>query len=92
VTYIVDEAKKRGAEAIEPTAEGERAYVDEVHALARMGTRFYTECTPGYYNSEGARTNKRGFFSDMYGAGPIKFFQLLEHWRDEGKLAGMDVR
>ena len=26
----------------------------EVRSLARMGQRFYTECTPGYYNSEGA--------------------------------------
>jgi cyclohexanone monooxygenase len=89
---MVKEAKARGASVIEPSADGEQAYVDEVHMLARLGTRFYTECTPGYYNSEGAVGNRGGFFSDMYGAGPIKFFQLIEHWREEGKLAGLELR
>ena len=91
VAYVVSEAKARQKKAIEPTPDGEQSYVEEIHSLARLGTRFYTECTPGYYNSEGAVGNRRGFFSDMYGAGPLKFFELLEHWRADGKLAGMDL-
>jgi cyclohexanone monooxygenase len=89
VAYIVSEAKKRGALALEPTAEAEQAYVDEVRSLARMGQRFYTECTPGYYNSEGAAGNRQGFFSEMYGAGPLRFFQLLADWRADGEMAGL---
>ena len=89
VTYIVNEAKKRGAEALEPTAEGEDAYVQEVRSLARMGQRFYMECTPGYYNSEGAVGNRSGFFSDMYGAGPLAFFDKLAAWRAGGDLPGL---
>ena len=56
---------------LEPTPEAEEAYVQEVRSLARMGLRYYTECTPGYYNSEGQAGNRQGFFSDMYGAGPL---------------------
>src|SRR5580693_1853950 len=82
LAYMVSQARDRGAAALEPTAEGEDAYVQEVRSLARMGQRFYRECTPGYYNSEGETGNRRGFFSDMYGAGPLKFFDKLANWRE----------
>ena len=77
---------------LEPTAQAESEYVNEVRSLARLGTRFYTECTPGYYNSEGAVGNKGGFFSDMYGAGPLRFFEVLDAWRANGRLEGLDLR
>ncbi len=92
VAYIVSQARDRGLKVLEPTAEGEAAYVDEVRSLARMGLRFYEECTPGYYNSEGASGNRAGFFSDMYGAGPLKFFEKLARWRAEGGLEGLTLR
>jgi cyclohexanone monooxygenase len=92
VAHMVTEAKARGAQALEPTAEAERAYVDEVRSLARMGQRFYMECTPGYYNSEGAAGNRNGFFSDMYGAGPLRFFEVLAEWRADGSLPGLALR
>jgi cation diffusion facilitator CzcD-associated flavoprotein CzcO len=92
VAYLVSEAAARGKRVIEPTAEAERDYVAEIHGLARMGERFYAECTPGYYNSEGAPGNRNGFFSDMYGGGPIRFFELLADWRADGRLAGIELR
>ena len=92
VTHMISEAKKRGADVLEPTAEAESAYVAEVRSLARMGQRFYSECTPGYYNSEGAVGNRNGFFSDMYGAGPLAFFDLLRDWRAKGSLEGLELR
>ena len=92
VTHMVTETRARGHRVLEPTAEAESGYVREVHSLARMGERFYTECTPGYYNSEGAAGNRNGFFSDMYGAGPLRFFEMLEQWRADGRLEGLDLR
>ncbi len=89
VAYMVSEAKARGHAALEPTAEAEQAYVDEVRSLARVGQRFYSECTPGYYNSEGKVGNRAGFFSDMYGAGPLRFFQVLDEWRSTGEMPGI---
>ncbi len=91
VAYMVSEARKRGAEVLEPTTEAEQAYVDEIRTLARMGQRFYAECTPGYYNSEGAAGNRQGFFSEMYGAGPLKFFQVLAAWRAAGDMPGLEL-
>jgi cation diffusion facilitator CzcD-associated flavoprotein CzcO len=92
VTHLVTQARARGHEVLEATPEGEAAYVDEIRSLARIGQRFYMECTPGYYNSEGAAGNRNGFFSEMYGAGPLQFFEVLEEWRANGAMEGLDLR
>ncbi len=92
VTYIITEARSRGCSIVEPTAEAEADYVKLIRSLARMGERFYMECTPGYYNSEGEAGNKHGFFSETYGAGSVKFFELLKGWRDEGNMKGIALR
>src|SRR5262249_15245674 len=89
VVYMVTEAQKRGHATLEPTAEAEEAYCEEIRSLARLGVRYYQECTPGYYNSEGSSGNRGGFFSNMYGAGPIKFFELLKAWRETGRMDGL---
>ena len=92
LAYILDEARTRGASTIEASAEAEQQYVDEIDALASMGRRFYSECTPGYYNGEGKAGNRNGFFSNMYGGGPTRFFKLLESWRSEGGLSGLELK
>ena len=92
VAHLVSQARERGRQVLEPTAEAEAAYVEEIRSLARVGERFYMECTPGYYNSEGAAGNRSGFFSEMYGAGPLKFFEKLQAWRANGRLEGLDLR
>ena len=91
VAHILQTARDRGTPTVEPTAQAEEDYVQEIAKSANVGSRFYAECTPGYYNSEGKRGNRSGFFSDMHSAGAIKFFKLLKDWRDEGSLEGLDL-
>ena len=91
VAHILQAARDRGTPTVEPTAQAEEDYVQEIAKSANVGARFYAECTPGYYNSEGKRGNRSGFFSDMHSAGAIKFFKLLKDWRDEGSLEGLDL-
>ncbi len=91
VVYILSEMRARGAATVEVSEEAEQAYVDEVRQFANVGARFYAECTPGYYNSEGRPGNRSGFFSDMHGAGPIRFFEMLDEWRDAGMLEGLNL-
>ena len=72
---------------------GEQAYVDEVHRLSRIGERFYQECTPGYYNAEGAPESGAGFLlQDVRRRDALRFFDLLDAWRDEGSLRGLELR
>jgi cyclohexanone monooxygenase len=92
VAHLMTEVRERGASVVEATAEGEQAWVDEVRDKARLGVKFYSECTPGYYNNEGKLGNPNGFFAGMYGAGPIRFFQLLAEWRAAGDLEGVELR
>ena len=92
VAYIVSEAQQRNKQIVETTAQAEQDYVDEIRRLAVSGSRFYAECTPGYYNSEGSKGNEQGFFSNMHGAGPIAFYQMLKDWRATGTLEGLDIR
>ncbi len=92
VTYILNETKRRGGTLVEATVEGEEAWVREMESKAKLGEKFRAECTPGYYNNEGKAGNPNGFFSGSYGAGPIKFFQILDAWRESGELEGCEIR
>ena len=92
VTYMIGQARARGHAVLEVEAAAEDAYVEEVRRLSLAGRRFYIECTPGYYNSEGEVGNKNGFFSDMYGGGAVRFFEILDDWRAAGTMPGVELR
>ncbi len=89
VRFLLETASEQGATKIEPTLEGEQMWVDEMDSKARLGDRFRAECTPGYYNNEGKTGNPNGFFAGTYGAGSIRFFRLLDEWRNTGRAEGM---
>jgi cation diffusion facilitator CzcD-associated flavoprotein CzcO len=91
VMHMLQEARAQGAKTLEPAPEAVADYVSEIRRLNVNGSEFYVECTPGYYNSEGAVGNKNGFFSETYGAGSLKFFEILAQWRAEG-LPGVMLR
>ena len=91
VTYILDQARQRGATRIEATLEAEDMWLAEMQDKARIAERFYAECTPGYYNNEGRLDTSNGFFAGTYGAGPIKFFRILDDWRSTDRLEGVEL-
>ncbi|MCK9926500.1 NAD(P)/FAD-dependent oxidoreductase [Frankia sp. Mgl5] len=91
IAYILGEAKARGATIVEPTAEAEEGWVRTIRDNKIDNTRFVTECTPGYYNSEG-ESNARWFLGEPYGPGFYAFEELLQEWRDAGDLAGLVLR
>lgn len=90
IAYIVREAMDRQARTVEPSAEAEEAWVQTIVDLAIMRQKFLEECTPGYYNNEGnvqALSARNG----SYGAGPVAFTKVLEGWRSEGLLKGLEL-
>ncbi len=91
VTHILTQARQRGATRIEATREAEEMWLAEMQDKARIAERFYAECTPGYYNNEGKLDVSNGFFAGTYGAGPIKFFRILDEWRSSGQLEGVEL-
>jgi cyclohexanone monooxygenase len=95
LVYVLEAARDRGTPTVEATEEAEAAWVDEIRALGdRPGgwnTKYLSECTPSFFNSEGNVSNPKGIMANNYGRGPVKFFQLLEAWRSTGELAGLEL-
>jgi len=56
---------------------------------ARLTADFQKACTPGYYNNEG-HVNVTPQ-NNTYGGGPLEFFELMRKWRNQGKLAGLEI-
>jgi cyclohexanone monooxygenase len=90
IGYILRHCADRQVRLVEPSQEAEDAWVKTIEDLAIMRQAFLEECTPGYYNNEGnvrAMSARNG----SYGAGPVAFVKVLEDWRAEGGLAGLEL-
>jgi cyclohexanone monooxygenase len=90
IAYVIGETIERGATTVETTAEAEEAWVQRVISSAVMSLNFLKECTPGYYNNEG-QVSQRAAQNGWFGGGSIEFFRMLDTWRRDGKLAGLEL-
>jgi cyclohexanone monooxygenase len=90
IGYILRHCEDHQVRTVEPTQEAEDAWVQTIVDLSIMRQAFLEECTPGYYNNEGnvkALSARNG----SYGAGPVAFVKVLEDWRAEGGLKGLEL-
>ena len=90
IGYIITSCQAGNHNVVEASAEAEQQWVDTIVSLARMNEQFLADCTPGYYNNEG-RPSERSLQDANYGAGPVAFFKVLEDWREEGLMRGLDL-
>lgn len=86
ITALIAAAEESGARFVEPTAAAEDAWARTIQESALDTSRFQAECTPGYYNREGAGIPP----AVSYSPGPIAFNALLQEWR-ESELASVLV-
>ena len=91
IAYIIQQVNESNARVVEATEDAEQEWVQEIIKMSRLSESFQAECTPGYYNNEG-KPNPKSVQNGSYGAGPVKFFKVIEAWRDEGTLAGLELR
>ncbi|WP_431240493.1 flavin-containing monooxygenase [Mycolicibacterium aichiense] len=91
IAYIIAEAQNRGATTVEPSQEGQDAWVKTVRELSIDNSAFELSCTPGYYNNEGqgGAKDNGAFLGDFYSPGFYAFDELLEQWRGTGDLDGL---
>ena len=87
-----------GASKAEPSLAAQDAYVDFIRANAIDMTAFVAECTPSYFNNEGqeivnAKGEKkfRSYTGEPYGPGFYAFETMLQDWREEGNLEGLEL-
>jgi cyclohexanone monooxygenase len=91
LAHVVSQCLESQVRAVEVTEEAEAAWVRTILSLAIQREKFAAECTPGYYNNEG-KPNPLAVQNSPYGAGPVAFVKVLEDWRAEGTLAGLEIR
>ena len=90
IAYIVKTCGERQVRTIEAAQDAENDWVQTVESLAILRQKFFEECTPGYYNNEG-KLSPRAARNGPYGAGPIAFVKILEDWRADGGLKGLEL-
>lgn len=90
ISYIVKTCGERQVRTIEAAEEAEKDWVQTVESLAILRQKFFEECTPGYYNNEG-KLSPRAARNGPYGGGPIAFVKILEDWRADGGLKGLEL-
>jgi cyclohexanone monooxygenase len=91
IAYLLAQATRRGARTVEASEAAEQEWVDTIIRLAGLGRDFLESCTPGYYNNEG-KLSERAAQNGFFGGGSIEFFRILREWREQGALAGLEVR
>jgi cation diffusion facilitator CzcD-associated flavoprotein CzcO len=90
IAYVLGHCANHQVRVVEASEESEDAWVQTIVDLSIMRQRFLEECTPGYYNNEG-KVQAMSARNGSYGAGPVAFAKVLEDWRAEGGLAGLDL-
>src|SRR6185312_13334913 len=90
IAYIVKTCGERQVRTIEAARDAENDWVQTVESLAILRQKFFEECTPGYYINEG-KLSPRAARNGPYGAGPIAFVKILEDWRADGGLKGLEL-
>ena len=92
IGYIASQALLRGAVRLEPSEGAQAAYLKRLREVAVDNSAFVSECTPGYFNNEGDPDKPRSVFGEPWGEGYYAFEDMLQKWRDDGKLAGLDLK
>lgn len=90
LAHIIKTISDKQVRLIEPSQEAEDAWVQTIISSALNRAKFAEECTPGYYNNEG-QPSALAARNGSYGLGSIAFIKLLEDWRAEGSMKGLEL-
>ena len=91
IGYVIHRALETGIRALEVTEDAESEWVEAVIGRSGFATEFAEACTPGYYNNEG-KPEETGRQNGFYFGGPTEFVDILEAWRSDGQMKGLERR
>jgi cation diffusion facilitator CzcD-associated flavoprotein CzcO len=86
--WIISQALQQGIKAVEPTQEGQDAYIKEFRENELDLSIILNECTPSYFTNEGDKEAKWFLFRG-WGLGWDNWQQKMESWRSAGDMPGM---
>ncbi len=88
IAMVVQHALAGGHRTVEVTQAAQDAWVQLL--LTGPGRMIGgPDCTPGYYNNEGAAPTEAARYAVGYPAGASAFFQYLKGWRETGRFDGL---
>ncbi|MEQ8485775.1 MAG: NAD(P)/FAD-dependent oxidoreductase [Pseudomonadales bacterium] len=90
IAYVLSEARRRNTRAIDTTPEAETEWVETVMNASVLSLAFLESCTPGYYNNEGKPNGALVRRNGSFAPGIMAFSSILDAWRSEGKLRGIE--
>jgi cyclohexanone monooxygenase len=90
MAYVIRHAADHQVRTLEASEDAEKDWIQTIINVAMIRQQFLEECTPGYYNNEG-KPSVAAVRNGPYGAGSIAFIKLLEDWRAEGSLKGLEL-
>ena len=89
ISTVVAHAESQSFDTIEPSKAAQDAWVDMV--LSGQGMLIgNTECTPGYYNNEGAGITEKNRHGLGHPGGAKAYFAHIAAWRESGEFKGLD--
>ena len=91
IAYVIHRALASGLRRVEVTAAAEAEWVETILARSGLSAEFAEQCTPGYYNNEG-RPSPTSFQNGFFFGAPTEFVEILERWRADGTMAGLECR
>jgi cyclohexanone monooxygenase len=93
IAYIISQALSRGATTVEPSQQAVEDWCRTIKETAIDNSQFEMNCTPGYYNNEGGGGGEgiKSHLGEPYSPGFYVFYELLQKWRAEGDLAGLEL-
>jgi cyclohexanone monooxygenase len=90
IAYIISRCMTDSVSEIEPSEEMEQNWVDTILEFAPRRQAFIDNCTPSYGNNEGKRDGAL-MLNGVYAGGPTVYLKILEDWRAEGSMQGMQL-
>jgi cyclohexanone monooxygenase len=91
IAYVIERALDDGIQTLEVTEAAEAEWVDAVVQFGDRTVEFSENCTPGYYNNEG-QPEKSSRQNGFYFGGPTEFSEILEAWRADGRMQGLNLQ
>ena len=91
IAQVLKHAQLHQANRVEPTDAAEKAWVAVIRSKSGVTRDFQRDCTPGYYNNEGRPGESVGLIDEVYGGGPIEFYDLIRNWREQD-MEGLQIR
>ncbi len=93
IAYVVNRVAESSATSVETTIEAVEEWQEVIHGNPNPELlKFWQDCTPGYFTSEGNVDNPKGILADRYPQGALAYCDLLREWREEGSLRGLIVK